>query len=205
MLENKTMDDQFIQIKCPFCGAVLKVKQQAGLEKASITCPVCKRKSPFSDYQNVINKDSEETEIPGGFKSKSNSEETTSYNEFVNTTIGCLVEKSGKRWSLHPGVNTVGRKTQSDPQQVEIPITDYYAGTPQTRKMSRNHAKIEVVRLANGSAKHILYNWQNKNTTYVGGDPLESGDRIVLNNGAMIKFANIDVRFVIEDSEATTI
>lgn len=197
--------DQFIQIKCPFCGAVLKVKQQAGLEKASITCPVCKKKSPFSDYENVINKDSEETEIPGGIKTKSNSEDTTTYNEFVNTTIGCLVEKSGKHWSLHPGVNTVGRKTQSGPQQVEIPITDYYAGTAQERKMSRNHAKIEVVRLANGSAKHILYNWQNKNTTYVGGDPIESGDRIVLNNGALIKFANIDVRFVIEDSEATTI
>lgn len=197
--------NQFIQIKCPFCGAVLKVKQQAGLEKASITCPVCKRKSPFSDYQNVINKDSEETEIPGGFKTKSKSEDTTTYNEFIKTTIGCLVEKSGKRWSLHPGVNTVGRKTQSDPQQVEIPITDYYAGTPQARKMSRNHAKIEVVRLANGSAKHILYNWQNKNTTYVGGDSIEPGDRIVLNNGVLIKFANIDVRFVIEDSEATTI
>lgn len=195
------MDDQFIQIKCPFCGAVLKVKQQAGLEKASITCPVCKKKTPFSDYQNVINKDSEETEIPGGFKTNSNSEDTTTYNEFVNTTIGCLVEKSGKRWSLHPGVNTVGRKTQSNPQQVEIPISDYTG----ERKMSRNHAKIEVVRLANGSAKHILYNWQNKNMTYVGGDPIESGDRIVLNNGTLIKFANIDVRFVIEDSEATTI
>ena len=71
--------------------------------------------------------------------------------------------------------------------------------------MSRNHAKIEVIRLANGSAKHVLYNWQNKNQTYVGGDPIESGDRIILNNGMVIKFANIDIRFVIEDSEATTI
>ena len=196
--------DQFIKIKCPFCGAVLKVKQQAGLEKASITCPVCKKKSAFSDYETVINKDSEETELPGGFKSKQNNEETE-VGGSVNMTIGCLVEKSGKRWSLHPGVNTVGRKLQSNPQQVEIPITDYHAGTPEARKMSRNHAKIEVIRLANGSAKHVLYNWQNQNKTYVGGDPIESGDRIVLNNGMVIKFANIDVRFVIEDSEATTI
>lgn len=193
--------DQFIQIKCPFCGAVLKVKQQAGLEKASITCPVCKKKSPFSDYENVINKDSEETELPRGAKPKQDGEDPTLYGASVNTAIGCLVEKSGKRWALHLGVNTVGRKLQSNPQQVEIPISDYTG----ERKMSRNHAKIEVIRLANGSAKHVLYNWQNKNQTYVGGDPIESGDRIVLNNGMVIKFANIDVRFVIEDSEATTI
>ena len=193
--------DQFIQIKCPFCGAVLKVKQQAGLEKASITCPVCKKKSPFSDYENVINKDSEETELPRGAKPKQDGEDPTLYGASVNAAIGCLVEKSGKRWALHLGVNTVGRKLQSNPQQVEIPISDYTG----ERKMSRNHAKIEVIRLANGSAKHVLYNWQNKNQTYVGGDPIESGDRIVLNNGMVIKFANIDVRFVIEGSEATTI
>lgn len=193
--------DQFIQIKCPFCGAVLKVKQQPGLEKASITCPVCKKKSLFTDFGTVINKDCEETELPGGFKSKQNSEDTTESGASVNTAIGCLVEKSGKRWTLHLGVNTVGRKLQSNPQQVEIPVSDYTG----ERKMSRNHAKIEVIRLSNGSAKHVLYNWQNKNMTYVGGEPIETGDRIVLQNGMVIKFANIDVRFVIEDPEATTI
>lgn len=71
--------------------------------------------------------------------------------------------------------------------------------------MSRNHAKIEVIRLSKGNSKNILCNWQNKNPTYVGGEPLESGDRIVLNNGMVIRFANVDVKFVIEDTEATTI
>lgn len=192
--------EQFIQIKCPHCGAVLKVKQQPGLEKASITCPVCKKKSPFTDFGTVINKDSEETELPGGAKQKQNNgAPTTLYNPLANTSIGCLVEKSGKRWALHLGVNTVGRKLQADPQQVEVPVSDYTG----ERKMSRNHAKIEVIRLPNGSAKHVLYNWQNKNRTYVGGEPIETGDRIVLNDGMAIKFANIDVRFVIEDSDAT--
>lgn len=192
--------DQFIQIKCPHCGAVLKVKQQPGLEKASITCPVCKKKSPFTDFGTVINKDSEETELPGGAKQKQNNgDPTTLYNPLANTSIGCLVEKSGKRWALHLGVNTVGRKLQVDPQQVEVPVSDYTG----ERKMSRNHAKIEVIQLPNGVVKHVLYNWQNKNRTYVGGEPIETGDRIVLQNGMAIKFANIDVRFVIEDSDAT--
>ena len=192
---------QIIQIKCPHCGAVLKVKQQPGLEKASITCPVCKKKSLFTAFETVINKDSDVTELPGGVKSKQNSEDTTEFGASVNSSIGCLVEKSGKRWALHLGVNTVGRKLQSNPQQVEVPVSDYTG----ERKMSRNHAKIEVIRLPNGSAKHVLYNWQNKNMTYVGGEPIETGDRIVLQNGMVIKFANIDVRFVIEDPEATTI
>lgn len=191
--------DQFIQIKCPHCGAVLKVKKQPGLEKASITCPVCKKKSPFTDFGTVINRDSEETELPGGVKSKQHSEDTTEFGASMNTAIGCLVEKSGKRWALHIGVNTVGRKLQADPQQVDVPVSDYTG----ERKMSRNHAKIEVIRIPNGTAKHVLYNWQNKNKTYVGGEPIETGDRIVLQNGMVIKFANIDVRFVIEDPEAT--
>lgn len=191
--------EQSIQIKCPFCGAVLKVKQQAGLEKASVTCPVCKKKSQFSDYETVTGKESEETELPGSFKPEQSSENT----EFVgssNSAIGCLVEKSGKRWSLHSGVNTIGRKLQSGPQQVEISITDYTG----ERKMSRNHAKIEVIRQANGCCKHVLYNWQNKNRTCVCGEPVEAEDRIVLHSGMAIKLANIEVKFVIEDSEATT-
>lgn len=215
--------DNYIKIKCPFCGAVLKVKQQPGLDKASITCPVCKNKSSFTASKAALDGatsatmvDGDKTQLPGapynfgmdaektlytaGNKSHFNNEETTTAKP-INISIGALVEKSGKRWPLHPGVNTIGRKLQSDPQQVDVPISDYTGA----RRMSRNHAKIEVIRLANGSAKHILYNWQNKNSTFVGGDPLEADDRIVLNNGTVLKFANVDVKFVIDDSEATTI
>lgn len=202
--------NQFIRIKCPFCGAVLKVRQQPGLERASITCPVCKRKSLFSGFQKVVEHgndgpgsrgyqgQSEETELPGGGESGSEDTET---GKPVASYIGCIVEKSGKRWTLHPGVNTIGRKLQSPPQQVDIPITDYTG----EKKMSRCHAKIDVVRLANGAYKHIIYNWQNKNATSIGGDVMESADRIVLHNGMVVKLANVDVRFVIEDPEATTV
>lgn len=191
--------EQFIQVKCPHCGTILKVKQQPGLEKASLICPVCKVKSPFPSYEKVVNLVSEETEYPKDFKSKQNTEETD-IGGIGDFGIGCLVEKSGKRWSLHPGVNTIGRKLKTDPQQVEIPISDYTG----ERKMSRNHAKIEVIRLPNGVCKHVLYNWRNINHTYVGGETIENEDRIVLHNGMTIKFANVDVKFEIEDTEATT-
>ncbi len=205
--------NQFIRIKCPFCGAVLKVRQQPGLERASITCPVCKRKSLFSGFQKVVEQGSEDTELPGRHGRQGQSEETelpggssagtekTEVGRPVVSYIGSIVEKSGKRWTLHLGVNTIGRKLQSPPQQVDIPITDYTG----EKKMSRCHAKIEVVRLANGAYKHIIYNWQNKNATSIGGDVMEPADRIVLHNGMVVKLANVDVRFVIEDPEATTV
>ena len=65
--------------------------------------------------------------------------------------------------------------------------------------------KIEVARLTNGCCKHILQNWQNKNPTYISGEQLMADDRIILQNGMIIKFANIEVKFIIKDSEETNL
>lgn len=192
--------DQNIKIKCPFCGAVIRVKQQAGLDKASVTCPVCSKKTPFTQWLPVTPNAAEETELPEALRAWSGAGKAAT-GGFANAIVGCLIEQSGKRWALHQGVNTVGRKLQSDPQQVDIPVFDYTG----ERKMSRKHAKIEVARLADGSVKHILYNWQNKNETCVDGNQIESGDRIVLKSGMVIRLTNVDVKFVIEDPDATVI
>lgn len=42
-----------------------------------------------------------------------------------NILIGCLIEKTGKSWELHLGTNTIGRKLQKPPQQVDVPVFDY--------------------------------------------------------------------------------
>lgn len=86
------------------------------------------------------------------------------------------------------------------PQQVDVPLSDYTG----EKKKSRHHAKIEVVRQPNGNCKHVLYNWENKNPTKVDGKMVEFGDRIILHNGMVLSFANINVDFVIEDSEEMT-
>ncbi|MCF0196013.1 MAG: FHA domain-containing protein [Bacteroidaceae bacterium] len=189
--------EQQIHIKCPYCGVILKVNPQPGLGNAHITCPVCKRKSPFTDFARLEQKDPKETENTVRRAASGNDPTELPCNR--NYTVGCVVERSGKAWQLRVGVNTIGRKLQTPPQQVDIPINDYTG----ERRMSRNHAKIEVIRLADGSVKHVLCNWQNKNRTYIAGEPLEADDRIVLHDGAVIRFANIDVRFSIEDSENT--
>ena len=188
--------DSYIQIKCPFCGALLKVKQQPGLDKASITCPVCKRKSAFNDYQKVAAQESEDTDY---LNNGGSGGEQTEINAGGKGWIGCLVEKSGKRWSLRVGVNTVGRKTVTMPLQADISITD----CSDKRLMSRKHARIEVTRLPGGNYKHVLSNWLNKNPTFVDGGKLEADDRVVLHDGMTIRFADIEVKFIISDPEGT--
>ena len=101
---------------------------------------------------------------------------------------------------VEPKTYSIGRKLKTPPQQVDVPLSDYTG----EKKMSRHHAKIEVVRQPNGNCKHVLYNWENKNPTRVDGKMVEFGDRIILHNGMVLSFANIDVDFVIEDSEETT-
>lgn len=177
--------DDLIKIKCPFCGKVFMVKSVPGIEKATVTCPVCERKSPFLSYHNAAGSSGEQTEIGG----------------LGNTMMGSLKEKTGQLWRLHEGINTIGRKLKSPPQQVDVPLSDYTG----ERKMSRHHAKVEVVVQPNGNCKHVLYNWENKNATKVDDKDVEFGDRIILHNGMVLSFADIKVEFLIEDSEGTVI
>lgn len=44
------MKNDIITIKCPFCGAVLKVRTCSGIEDKYVTCPVCKQKLKLSSY-----------------------------------------------------------------------------------------------------------------------------------------------------------
>lgn len=183
--------ENLIKIKCPFCGSLLQFKK-----RMDFICPVCKKKSLVSDCLSSFDKkDEEKTYI------EDDNPNSATGDTYKNILIGCLVEKSGKSRELHLGLNTIGRKLQKPPQQVDVPIFDYSG----EKRMSRKHAKIEVAKLSNGSCKHILQNWQNKNPTYIGGGQLGADDRIVLQNGMIIKFANIEVKFVIKDSEETNL
>ena len=61
--------DEIIQIKCPFDGAVLSVKNQPGIESKNVTCPICKHKYPFTQFKRVtsnVNNNDPDTEYPGG-------------------------------------------------------------------------------------------------------------------------------------------
>jgi len=190
---------EMINIKCPYCSALLKVQEQPGLENASITCPVCNRKTLFRDFKKIGNSstDEDETITSNRKKKKVVDEDETITNNSGFLAIGCLIMPNGRTEQLHMGINTIGRESRSTLAEIHFPDVH------KTKKSSRNHAKIEVVKQSNGTCKHILYNWQNRTPTYVNGDMVDQGDRIILHNGDSLRFGDVPVRFIIADDEET--
>lgn len=47
------MTNPIIHIKCPFCSAVLSIRDNAANANKSVTCPVCKQKSPITKFTMV--------------------------------------------------------------------------------------------------------------------------------------------------------
>lgn len=196
-MQNKKIMNDLINIKCPYCSVILKVKNQPGLQNMSITCPVCKRKSLVRDFKVVKNKQDDEQTLVSQNKKSVTNEDATIVSEARIEPIGSLVLPNGKPIQLHIGVNAIGRESRSTLAEIKLPDKN------KTRKISRNHAKIEVIRMANGSCKHILFNWENKNPTFVNGDVVEKDDRIVLHDNDRIRFVDVDVVFRIYDDEET--
>lgn len=190
-----------IKIKCPFDGAVLSVKNQPGLEKKNVTCPVCKHKYPFTSFRLLTPKsapDDSGTEYPG-------TEEHTSYAYGpaageMNLTLGKLhLVGSGISFQLRPGRNVIGRKGSKSQADFQIDMGE-------KRAMSREHIVIVVNKVPGKGFVHYISLFKEKvNKTFIGEDQLLYGDCIVLNHGDMIKLPDATIRFEIPDDEATDI
>lgn len=198
--------DEIIQIKCPFDGAVLSVKNQPGIETKNVTCPICKHKYPFTQFKRVYNTSvgSGDTEYPD-FEEHTNyaydggSGEKTNLGG-MNFTIGKVkLIGTGISYQLKPGRNVIGRKgTKSS--------ADFQIDTADKRLMSREHIVIEVKKVPPKGFVHYISLFKEKvNKTCIGNEPLLYGDCIVLNHGDVIKLPDADLKFEIPDDEATEI
>lgn len=203
--------DEIIQIKCPFDGAVLSVKNQPGIETKNVTCPICKHKYPFTQFKRVAQtskNDDPDTEYPDGDEHTNydgehtsyGSEETTEIGKQPNYTLGKVtVVGSGYSYQLRPGRNVIGRKGQKSEANFQIDTAD-------KRSMSREHIIIEVKKLPLKGFVHYVSLYKEKvNKTTIGTEPLLYGDCIVLNHGDMIKLPDATLRFEIPDGEETDI
>lgn len=200
--------DEIIQIKCPFDGAVLSVKNQPGIDSKNVTCPICKNKYPFTQFKRVYQTDSNEDsgpEYPGGEEEKTssayskNANENTDYGQ-MNFTLGRLKILGGNgSYQLKPGRNVIGRRGQKSEANFRI-------DTGEKRAMSREHVVIEVKKVPGKGFVHYIYLFKEKvNKTYIGNERLLYGDCIVLNNGDVIKLPDANLKFEIPDDETTDI
>lgn len=195
---NITYTMSEIKIKCPTCGKVLRLADKPNINQASFTCPVCKDKHVVGKCQRIMNtplaeetqystpqstgySSGEETQI-GGYSQRSDETQIG----FAPQGAGCLVDTFGRSYPLRPGVNTIGRRAQTSTATIQIQTDDHY--------MSRNHAIIEV-RQVGGKTICLLKNWNNKNSSYLNGTLVASGDQLVLNNGDRMRFGKTELTF----------
>lgn len=196
--------DDIIQIKCPFDGAVLSVRNMPGIESKNVTCPICKHKFPFTQFRRVSpvpgNEEDPQTEYPFQRDNIANSdtERTTAIAGAPNFSLGrLLIPGSGIYFQLKPGRNVVGRKGQKS-------MADFQIDTPDKRNMSREHLIIEVKKIPVKGFVHYASLFKEKvNKTFIGSEQLLFGDCIVLNNGDLIKLPDAILKFEIPDEEAT--
>lgn len=200
--------DEIIQIKCPFDGAVLSVKNQPGIETKNVTCPICKHKYPFTQFRRVdqtSSNDDPDTEYPVGEEEKTSyaygnksSEETEIGSP--NFTLGKLKILGGSgTYQLKPGRNIIGRRGQKSEANFQI-------DTGEKRSMSREHIVIDVKKVPGKGFVHYISLFKEKvNKTYIGNEPLVYGDCIILAHGDVIKLPDANLKFEIPDEEATDI
>lgn len=179
--------DDIIKIKCPYCGSVLSVKNQAGIESKSVTCPICKQKSPFKDFKKVVDKNNDESTQYG-----------IDFGPGLNYTLGKLkVMPSGPSYQLEPGKNVIGRRATKSSADFQIPVEG-------SKRLSREHLVIEIKKVQGKGFVHYASLCKEKaNRTFIGSEQLEYGDCVVLNNGDIIKLPDVNIKFEIPDEEGT--
>ncbi|MBR3831338.1 MAG: FHA domain-containing protein [Muribaculaceae bacterium] len=168
---------EIVRVKCPKCGSILKIGKREGMEKMNLTCPICGYKGLFSTYipldsQQATKKD--DTDIDSD--KTQNDDETEVLKKSMS--IGRL-RCNGQVYELKEGENIIGRK--ADSSEATIQIAD------ETRRMSRRHITITVIRVGKNTVQHRLQLSKEKvNTTLLNNEKLQPGDIMILNNGDVI-------------------
>lgn len=161
-------------IKCPQCGALLKVKILAGETVKQVNCPQCGVLMQLRFHAG--GQPSANTQVPvhGSFHSPA------------------LLYKQ-KCYELKDGKNIIGRKATTSAASLQIETAD--------RMMSRQHAMVEVSRTAKGTLHAVISNYQNKNATLVNGVPLQADDKIRLMNQYVVTLGETEMIYVEESQK----
>ena len=182
--------DEIIDVKCPWCSSVIKIKTAPGIEGKVLRCPTCKNVAPFVKYKRVVrpqqSEDDGDTKVGGFIKE--------------NLIIGKLIVPSlGLSYQLKPGKNIIGRKASASAANFQIP-------TGESKKMSREHLVIEVKRVPTVGYNHYVSLFKERvNKTTINNTQLQPGDTLILQSGDIIKLPDIDIRFELPDDDETQI
>lgn len=194
---NQPMNE-LIKIRCPFCSSTLSVAPVPGIESKSVTCPVCKRKSPFTDFKQPDTQEKPtDYEGNGSNSSASNTSGHTPSAGGSNFAGQICLLKSGETFPLKPGRNVIGRKASSSKATVQIP-------TGESKRVSREHLVINANSIpGQGYMYTISLFKEHVNKTLVNGTELLPGEELPLKHGCRIDLPDVQLRFEIVDEEGT--
>lgn len=157
-------------IVCPNCKAVQSVKNVTDAPVMEITCAQCGARLGVKFLALTARpSDDQETIIDAPRRP------SKQYRLRVN----------GMEYRLMEGENSIGRQASTSEASVQI--------ATESRKMSRMHAKIEVLPAVDGRA--VLSNWHNKNTTSVNGRPVGENAQVPLHHGDRILMGDVEMIF----------
>lgn len=193
---------ELIKIRCPFCSSTLSVAPVPGIEKKSVTCPVCKRKSPFTDFKQFDTQEKPTSYEGSGCTTGKTPEPSkpSAADNTGNNIIGqlCML-KGGATFPLKPGRNVIGRKADSSKATIQIPAGD-------SKRISREHLVINVSPVAGQGYMYSVSLFKDHvNKTLVNGAELQPGEELPLKHGCRIDLPDMPLRFEIVDEEGTDI
>ena len=179
-----------IKIKCPNCGARLKVRLNSLNQEISIPCPKCEVPSPLKSYKQVTDAPHpEHTEYP-------DNGEHTQIGKQLNDTIGQLkvMDSTLSPFQLKMGRNVVGRKANMSKADIQIPLQAMKS------RMSREHLNVDVDKVSGKGIVHYLSLYKSGvNETLLNEEKLEAPDRIILKHGDVITLPEAKLVFEIPD------
>lgn len=180
------MEENVLKIKCSFCGAMLSVKRQPGIESKFLTCPVCNSKAPFTSYKILGEAggagfrsgsrgkyDDDPTQYSGGGRAAGYEDGPTQYGGGSDDTVpeygsggqsdGKTQINLGSNWVLGKlTVEETGQSYQLKPgrnvvgRKAQSSSADFQIAATADKRMSREHLVIEVKKVPGKGFVHYV-------------------------------------------------
>lgn len=207
--------NEFIQKKCPTCGAILTIRNQAGIQNTTVTCPVCHNTYPFIQMKDVAVPGRVQTPPPhktpdfnGAYPGYSSAPPASSgvpprqgipaqrpprpYGQPSQGHYAMLLnQRTQERYPLLIGSNIIGRYSASSSANVKI-------NTGGSLKMSREHLLIDVNTDAYGGLQFTASLCKpNCNETYINGNRLYFGNRMPIIPGMQISLPDASLILIV--------
>lgn len=171
-----------IFIKCPSCGKVLQFRAFPNYKKARLKCPFCHFDDLIENYTSLqSNVKTTKPDIP---PMQDEDEATRTLDPVI--TIRCL--SNNQSHQLRVGENTIGRSSATP--QATVTFDD------PNKFISRNHARITVIRTPGGSLQCRLSDNGSKNGTFIGKTRISNGTIVIVPAGQVFTLGRM--QFVID-------